>query len=65
MFAAALLMHRERLGLTQAGAASFLGMPLRTWEDYEAGRREPPEWVQKLVLRVLSGGGGGRKRRAK
>lgn len=48
-FGAALLAHRRRLGLTQAGAAKLLGMPLRTWQDYERSRRVPPEWVQRLA----------------
>lgn len=39
--AAGLNAWRERLGLTQAGAAAALLVPKRTYEKYEAGQPVP------------------------
>jgi DNA-binding transcriptional regulator YiaG len=41
---------RKRLGLTQQELSELLEIPKRTIEDWEGGRRNPPEWVKKLVL---------------
>jgi len=71
----ALRAERERLGLTQEETRAILwGMPHRTYQDIESGRREPPEWVmsailEKLARRKSSAGAGEKsmspKRRAK
>lgn len=34
---------------TQAKAAADYSIPLRTWEDWEAGRRRPPEYVLRMM----------------
>lgn len=39
---------REAAGHTQGQAAELLGVARRTWEDWEAGRRQP----QPMVLRL-------------
>lgn len=39
--AARLKLMRQRLGITQAEAAAALGAPLRTYQQWEAGRRSP------------------------
>lgn len=44
---------RKAAGLTQAAAAEFIGVPKRTWEDWEAERRHPPEYVEKLIIEKL------------
>ena len=45
---AALRATREAAGHTQGQAAELLGVARRTWEDWEAGRRQP----QPMVLRL-------------
>ena len=46
--------ERERLGLTQAQMCALLwGMPARTYQDIEAGRRKPPGWVMKAILEKI------------
>jgi len=42
------IMRIER-GLTQQGMSDLLHIPKRTIEDWEQGRREPPEYVVKLI----------------
>ena len=40
---------RTITGYNQREMAESLGMPLRTWEDWEAGRRTPPEYIPRLL----------------
>ena len=52
--------ERERLGLTQGQIEAILwGMPHRTYQDIEAERRVPPQWVMAAVFERLA------KRKAK
>lgn len=44
---------RIKAGLTQRAMSDALGIPLRTIEDWEAGKRKPPEWAEKLVVEKL------------
>lgn len=44
---------RKRLGMTQRELSELLDIPKRTIEDWEGGRRNPPEWVKKLVLEKM------------
>ena len=30
--------------------ADLLGAPYRTVQDWNAGRRMPPDWVQRLII---------------
>ena len=53
MFAAALLMHRERLGLTQAGAAKALNVARDTVAAWESERNIPLVVTQDGVLQRL------------
>lgn len=39
--------------LTQDAMAERLGIPKRTIQDWEAGRRNPPEYVERLVVAEL------------
>jgi DNA-binding transcriptional regulator YiaG len=52
-FAAALRSWRKGRRLTQQDAARLLGVPLRTWQNWEIGWRTPPPYRQRLVIRAL------------
>ena len=39
---------------SQAKAAADYSIPLRTWEDWESGRRKPPEYVISLLEKLKS-----------
>jgi len=56
-----------RGSLTQAEAAASISalLSVRTVEDWELGRRQPPAWVQALVLAVLRRAAGRKTARAK
>ena len=40
---------REQTGMTRKDFAVHMGIPLRTMEDWEAGRRRPPEYIPRLI----------------
>ena len=40
---------RESIGLTRKEFSEHVGIPVRTLEDWEAGRRTPPEYVPRLI----------------
>ena len=40
---------RESTGLTRKGFSEHIGIPIRTLEDWEAGRRTPPEYIPRLI----------------
>ena len=44
---------RKEVGLTQQGVTDWLDIPLRTLQDWEAGKRKCPEWCEKLVIEKL------------
>ena len=39
--------------LTQKALAERFGIPLRTVEDWSAGRRKPPEYVVRMIQTIL------------
>lgn len=41
-------------GLTQQQMSDLLGIPKRTIEDWEAGRRACPDYVEKLIVDKLT-----------
>ena len=41
---------RQAEDLNQRQIAGCLGIPLRTWEDWESGRRKMPEYLLRLVV---------------
>ena len=45
---------RAAAGLTQAALAEWSGIPKRTIEDWETGKRTPPEYIQKLVIEKIN-----------
>ena len=40
-------------GLTQAAMSEKLNIPKRTIEEWESGRRTPPDYVERLVIAEL------------
>jgi len=69
-WAAQFVGARGSLTQREAAAAIYGGRDItRTVEDWESGRRQPPDWVQPLVLAVLRRAAGMKavaaKRRAK
>ena len=40
---------REQTGMTRKDFSIHIGIPLRTIEDWEAGRRRPPEYIPRLI----------------
>ena len=44
---------RDRLGLTQSGAATLFGVTLRAWQHWEAGARKIPG-PALVLMRLLA-----------
>lgn len=44
---------RSLIGLSRSEFSRRYGIPIRTMEDWEAGRRTPPEYVVSLLERVV------------
>ena len=44
---------RQAAGLTQQGVTTTLGIPRRTLQDWESGKRTPPGWAEALVVEKL------------
>ena len=44
---------REEAGLTQKEVFELIGVPIRTLQNYEAGIRVCPEWVEKLLIQEI------------
>lgn len=40
---------RIQTGLNRKEFSAYIGIPLRTIEDWEAGRRMPPEYIPRLI----------------
>lgn len=40
---------RKETGLNRREFSEHVGIPLRTIEDWEAGRRKPPEYIPRLI----------------
>lgn len=48
---------RHKRGLTQAQVRECLGgVPIPTYQGWESSTRQPPEWLQGLIFRVLETG---------
>ena len=45
---------RLSAGLTQEAMAEKLGIPKRTIQDWETKRRNPPDYVERLVIAELN-----------
>lgn len=44
---------RKAAGLSQQDVTDALGIPKRTLQDWESGRRTPPGWAEALVVEKL------------
>ena len=44
---------REAARLSQVAAAELIGVPKRTWEDWEAEKHKPPKYVENLIIEKL------------
>lgn len=44
---------RAILGVSRAEFSRRYEIPIRTLEDWDAGRRQPTEWMLKLLERVV------------
>ena len=44
---------RESIGMNRRQFSEHTGIPIRTLEDWEAGRRTPPEYVPRLLVCML------------
>ena len=42
---------RNALGLTQIKVHELLGIPTRTQQDWEAGKRSPAPWLEEMIIR--------------
>ena len=40
---------RESIGMSRKELSEHTGIPVRTWEDWEAARRTPPEYIPRLI----------------
>ena len=40
---------RQRYGLTQKALSEYTGIPKRTIEDWETGKRNPPDYMLSLI----------------
>ena len=41
---------REDLGMNRTEFSQYIGIPLRTLEEWEAGRRQMPDYVLRLIV---------------
>ena len=44
---------RSEAGLTHKQVFELIGVPIRTMENYESGRRKCPEWVERLLIEKI------------
>ena len=44
---------RDSIGLSRKEFSEHTGIPVRTLEDWEAGRRTPPEYIPRLIAYQL------------
>lgn len=44
---------RESIRMNRSEFSAYTGIPIRTLEDWEAGRRTPPEYVPRLLAYML------------
>ena len=44
---------RQATGMSQSKLAEYFGIPVRTLQDWEQGKRTPPEYVPKMMQRII------------
>lgn len=52
-FAEKIRSLREQTGMNRKNFALHTGIPVRTLEDWEAGRRTPPPYIPRLIAYQL------------
>lgn len=45
---------RVRAGLSRAEMSRQFKIPIRTLENWESGKRKPPEWAEILIVEKLN-----------
>ena len=45
--------YRKAAGLTQRQFSDLFGIPLDVVKSWDSGRRKPPEWAEKLIIKEL------------
>lgn len=43
---------RERMNLSQKNFSEYFEIPIRTVQEWEQGRRKPPDYIPKLLERI-------------
>ena len=43
---------RESIGMSQSQFAEYFGIPIRTLQEWEQGRRVPPDYILKMMKRI-------------
>ena len=56
---------RESTGMSRKEFSEYTGIPVRTLEDWEAGRRTPPEYIPRLLAYQIKFEGLLKKRKQK
>lgn len=46
---------RTLTGMTQKAFCEYLGIPVRTVQDWEAGKRTPPDYVVEMIKEKING----------
>ena len=44
---------RQEVGLTQKTLSEWLNIPKRTIENWEGGKSEPKDWIEKLLVEKI------------
>ena len=44
---------RQSVGMSRRTLSEQLEIPIRTIEDWEIGRRNPPSYVEKLIVKEI------------
>ena len=44
---------RQLAGLTQQAMSDIMGIPKRSIENWEGGKRQCPEWAERLIVEKL------------
>lgn len=45
--------HRKKAGLTQQEFSTLFEIPIDVVKSWDSGRRTPPAWVEKLIIKEL------------
>ena len=45
--------YRQKAGLTQKEFSELFGIPIDVVKSWDSGRRKPPEWAERLIIKEL------------